>query len=170
MEFKASLDTLCKLLTAGAFLLIIWIAQKSVRELIAVRGDLIPTLVHSGVILFLLGTLVFTYLYSTYAYSVNNNKLIIHRPVANRIIKISDINEIRVIDSKELSGTIRTLGVGGLFGYYGKYYNSKIGSMTWYVTQQKNKILVRTGQGEKIIISPDDLSLIDKVQAQRLVK
>ena len=39
--------------------------------------------------------------------------------------------------------------------------------MTWYVTQRENRILVRTQQGEKLILSPDDISLVDKVQGLR---
>ena len=93
--------------------------------------------------------------------------MIIHRAIKNRVIKISEIIEIKTVDSNDLSGTIRTFGNGGLFGYYGKYYNSKFGNMIWYVTQRRNRILIETNQGKKIIISPDDIGMVEKVKAQR---
>jgi hypothetical protein len=167
MEYKASLDTLCKVMTAGVFVLFIAIGQKNVRAVIAAHGDLTPTLIHGGVLLLFVATIVGSYLFSTNSYTVTDSEFIIHRPISNRVIKIADIAEIRTTDSTDFTGTIRTFGVGGLFGYYGKYYSSKIGSMTWYVTQKQNKILVRTQQGDKIIISPDDISLVDQVQTFR---
>jgi len=111
-----------------------------------------------------------SYLFSTKKYIVKTEKLIIHRPISDRVIKIADITEIKTVDSIDFSKTIRTFGNGGLFGYYEKFYNSKIGNMTWYVTQKKNNILIRTQQGDQIIISPDDISLIDKVQTGRKPK
>lgn len=59
-----------------------------------------------------------------------------------------------------LIGSIRLFGVGGLFGYYGKYYNFKMGHMTLYTTQKRNRILMTMITGKKIIISPDDLNII----------
>ena len=53
-------------------------------------------------------------------------------------------------------GVIRTFGVGGLFGYYGQFYNSKIGSMTWYATRQNNTVLVRTIDNKNIVLTPDE--------------
>ena len=142
------------------------IGQKNVRAIIAADGELIPTLIHGGVLLLFIGIIVGGYLYSTKSYTVTNDALIIHRPISDRVIKLSEIVEIRTVDAADFSGTIRTFGNGGLFGYYGKYYNSKIGNMTWYVTQQKNKILVQIKQGDKIIISPDDIGLVKKVKLQ----
>ena len=164
MDYKASLDTLCKVMTVGVFVLFIAIGQKNVRSIIAANGDLAVTLIHGGVLLLFVATITISYLYSTNRYSVTNDELIIHRPINDRIINLSDITDIQNVDSTDFSGTIRTFGNGGLFGYYGKYYNSKIGNMTWHVTQKKNKILVRTQQGDKIIISPDDIRLVEKVQ------
>lgn len=164
MDYKSSLDTLCKIITAGVFILFLTIGQKNVRAIIAAHGDLAPTLIHGTVFLFLMSTLVFTYLYRTTHYSVSTSELIIHRPIKDRIIQITDISEIRQVDSSDFSGILRTFGNGGLFGYYGKYYSTKLGSMTWYVTQRKNRILIQTQQGKNIVISPDDIGLLDKVQ------
>ena len=165
MEYKASLDTFCKIITVVTTIIFIAIGQRSVREIIAANGELMPILVHGGILLLFVGFLVGGYLYSTNSYSVTNDEFIIHRPIGDRVIKLSEIAEIRPVDEAEFSGTIRTFGNGGFFGYYGKYYNSKIGNMTWYVTQKRNRVLVQIKQGDKIIISPDDIGLVEKVKA-----
>lgn len=164
MDYKASTDTLSKTITAGVLILFIAIAQNNVREMISANGGMKITLIHGGIILLLISIAVGSYLYSTSKYSVTGDVLIIHRPISNIVIKLSDIAEIQHVDSSYFSGTIRTFGNGGLFGYYGKFYNSKIGNMTWYVTQKKNRLLLQTKQENKIVISPDDISLLNKVK------
>jgi len=105
-------------------------------------------------------------MFRTQKYVVNNNELIIKRPVKERKIQISDIQEIRLINPGEMFGTIRTFGVGGLFGYYGLFYNRTFGSMTLYTTQRKNRVIIKTKSNSKIVISPDDLSLVDFVKSK----
>jgi hypothetical protein len=166
VEYKASLDSLCKVITTGVIVLFIAIGQKNVRAIL-ITHNLNATLIHAGILFLFVATIVGSYLFSIKSYTVTRNEFIVHRPIKDRVIKISDIIEIRTVDSSEFSGTIRTFGVSGLFGYYGKYYNSKIGNMTWYVTHKENKILIRTQQGDKIIISPDDISLVEEVQMKR---
>ena len=169
MDYRASLDTIGKIITAGVLIIFIAIGQKNVSAIISSNGDIKTTLIHGGILLLFVLTVVVSYLYSTNRYSVTGDTLVIHRPIGNRVIKLADIREIRFIDPAEFSGTIRTFGNGGLFGYYGKFYNAKIGSMTWYVTQKKNRILLRTQQGDKIVISPNDISLLDRVRASTIV-
>jgi hypothetical protein len=165
MEYKASFDTLTKVLTLGVIVFFAYIAQKSVKALLVAEGDTTTILIHSGVIFVLLATLVVSYLFSTQNYLIDNNELVIKRPISERRISIADIEEIRLVGEADMTGTIRTFGNGGLFGYYGKYYNKTFGSMTLYTTQRANRVFIRTKSGSKIIISPDDLSLIDKLKS-----
>jgi hypothetical protein len=60
------------------------------------------------------------------------------------------------LDKEKIGWAIRTFGVGGLFGYYGKFANTKLGSMTWYATRKDRAILVRTIDNKKIILTPDE--------------
>ena len=46
-------------------------------------------------------------------------------------------------------------GVGGLFGYYGNFVNSTLGSMTWYATRRDKAVLITTLENKKIIVTPD---------------
>ena len=60
--------------------------------------------------------------------------------------------------------TIRTFGVGGLFGYYGKFRNKTFGNMTWFATQQKNYLIFETTNNQKIVLTPDDTDMIKEIQ------
>lgn len=164
MEFKASLDPLAKIITIGAIILFIFIGQKSVKQIIIAQGDNIIILIHSGILMMLVLIIIGCWLFAPKSYSIYGGDLVINRPVGNVNIKISEIIEARVLNSNEISGLIRTFGNGGLFGYYGKFYNTKLKHLTLYTTQRKNRILIETSQGKKIVISPDDLSIVEKLK------
>ena len=85
------------------------------------------------------------------------------RPIGSVNYPISEIKVISKINPGVMIGGIRLFGVGGLFGYYGKYYNFKLGHLTLYTTQKRNRILMTMTTGKKIVISPDDLDLVDEI-------
>lgn len=165
MEYKASLDKSGKLITLGVivlFLIIVFFnitSSASSSEEIGVNTFLIP--------LFLLSIVVFAYLFSPKSYELTNSAFIIVRPINSKKIELKDVSLVRLLESSELSGVVRTFGVGGLFGYYGKFYASKIGSMMFYTTQNKNFILIETKQGKKIIVTPDDAKLVEELNQKR---
>ncbi len=164
MEYKASLDTLAKILTFGAIILFIFIGQKSIRAINIAQGDNTTLFIHFGIIFLLLIIILVSWLFAPQSYSFYGGDLVIKRPVGNVNIMLSEITEAKILESNETSGLIRTFGNGGLFGYYGKFYNSKLGHITLYTTQRKNRILINTSNGKKIVISPDDLSIIEKLK------
>lgn len=88
--------------------------------------------------------------------TADTSELAIHsitRPVSFPYHTICSVSKV---SSKDMSGAVRTFGNGGLFGYTGKYYNSRLGKMTWYCTQRKNYILLTLTNNKKIVITPDD--------------
>ncbi len=167
MEYKASLDTLAKAITIGVVILFIVIGQENVRALLDANGDMNIILIHSSLLLLFVIVLIVSWIYAPQSYSVDPTDLTINRPVGKVKIRLSDITQVRSIENNEMKGTIRTFGVGGLFGYYGKYYIPSIGSTTFYTTQRRNKILLTTQQDKKIVLTPDNLSLIEKIKPQR---
>jgi len=166
MEYKASYDSLTKILTLGIAILFVIIAYRSFKGLSVAQGDTKLILFHGGLLLFVVAVFVGSYLLSIKSYAVENNQLVIKKIAGERRIEIADIEEIRLIEKGDMFGTIRTFGNGGLFGYYGKFYNRTFGSMTLYTTQRTNRIFIRTKSGSKIVISPDDISLADKLKSE----
>lgn len=104
----------------------------------------------------ILAAFVLAYLYRPVSYAISSDELHIKRVAGDVIIPRSAIKHIDVIDKDLVNGAFRTFGVGGLFGYFGKFSNSRFGSMTWYVSRMDQLVLITT-EREKILVSPDDL-------------
>jgi Bacterial PH domain len=88
-------------------------------------------------------------------YSVSPDKLLIHRMLGDIEIDRNNIQSVQEIDESQIKNSIRTFGVGGFFGNFGRFWNSKLGNMTWYVTRKNNFVLVETKDQKKIILTPD---------------
>ncbi|WP_432710796.1 PH domain-containing protein [Pedobacter sp.] len=164
MDYRASLDGLAKAITWGTFVLFGLLVYTSIKEITVPQVDRKTMLIHSGIILLLISIIVVCYLLAPQSYKVNADYLTIVRAAGDKKIKLSDIAEVRALEEAEMKRAIRTFGVGGLFGYYGKYYASNIGRMTFYATQRRNKVFILTRAGDKIIITPDDLNIIEKLR------
>ena len=104
----------------------------------------------------LLFVYVITYAFKPKDYELTAKYLIINRVIYNVKINREDIRSIEKVSSEQMKLTVRTFGVGGLFGYFGKFYNKSIGKMTFYTTQRNKRILVKTMNDKNIILSPDE--------------
>ena len=159
MEFKASLDPLAKGITFGIILLFAYLGWRSIKVISqAGSADTSTLLTHGGILLLFLAILVFSLLWSPRGYSISKDRLLINRFIGPKSIELSSIGTVEPVDRSQLSGTLRAFGVGGLFGYFGKFHSPNYGMMDYYVTQRKNFVLIRTNEGKKIILSPDDTS------------
>ena len=151
MIFKSSLDKTSKAITAGIMMLfvILFIISYPFSG-----KENVTTSLFSG-LLFMVITIV-AYAFSTKSIEVDTSNLSINRPFDKVVILLSDIIKIEKIDYKDLSFAMRKFGSGGLFGYFGKFWNKQQGSMTWYVTDMKNPVMIETKNGKKIVLTPDD--------------
>ncbi len=166
MQYKASLDNSTKAITALVLILIVAVVSYRIKLQIGFTPDISTALAHSGIIILLGAVVIGSYLYAPTAYRVDDDFLTIVRPVYNKKIKMHDIIALREMTDTEVFGAIRALGNGGLFGYYGKYYVPKLGWATFYATQRRNRILITTQQGKKIMLTPDDLAMLDEMKAK----
>jgi len=146
MEYKASLDTFTKIITTACFVLFVVVGQKSVGALIVANGDPVKILIHSGTMLLLAAVLIGSWLYAPQSYTVDSQDLIINRPIGKIRISFRDIKQVRRLANSETKGTIRIFGVGGLFGYFGRFYTPGIGRISFYATQRKNNIRIVSTQ------------------------
>lgn len=148
MKFSASLDNLVKIITVSCFILFI-----AISYFVFANNQLpLPALIAIMATLWL--TFILCYLYHPTAYSVIGDSIIIHRPISPLVILRTDLLDIRIPTEAEMRWTIRTFGVGGLFGYFGKFTNTQLGGMTWYATQRDNYVLLVT-KTNRIILTPD---------------
>lgn len=151
MIFKTSLDTTTKLITIAITLLFLGIS------LAPYLLESTPNEESSPMVLLILGlTYGISYGFSPKSYEISQNNLIIYRPFCNVILNRTQIKEVFKLEKGQLSWSIRTFGVGGLFGYFGTFWNKKFGNMTWYATRRDNAIMVITHENKKIMLTPDE--------------
>jgi hypothetical protein len=163
--YKATLDWLSIVITIGCCLIIGILSWRSLRFLVYGQRDFNTIFLHLSITVILIGTLLLSFLFSIKNYQITSDKnLIIQRQMSKIVIPVNDIIAVKLIDDNEITGTIRKFGVGGLFGYYGLYYIPKIGNVKYYTTRRNNRILIVLKNKNKIVISPDDVSLIDLIK------
>ena len=151
MTYKASLDNLAKGVTIGVSLLfaVIIVGQYSIIKDAGMEVPLFTT-----VTLLLIYFIAFAF--RPINYKVSAEKLTIHRLFLDVNIDRNQIKSVELLDKEKLGWVFRTFGVGGLFGYFGKFANKKFGSMTWYATRRDKTVLVQTIGNKKIILTPDE--------------
>ena len=159
MKYKASLDKLAIIMSIAFFLIIGFVFYKVVTQHPRTNTEFVV----SGIVLCSLVIMpVIFYLFSPREYEINQDELKIIRPFRSVIIKRDDITDVAMPDERIMKRSIRSFGVGGLFGYYGHYVNKELGgNMTWYATQLRNFVAIRTrgGTGKKnriIVLTPDN--------------
>jgi hypothetical protein len=163
MFYTASKDKTVKIVTPCVGILLLFTAGMSAWEIMNANGDLATIILHSIDILFLSALFFGVRAYAPTSYTIDETHLIINRPASNKKFSLADITEVRLLEKTELKGTLRTFGVGAMFGYYGQFSIPKIGSTTFYATQMRNTILIRLNKGKKILISPDDTGMLEKL-------
>jgi hypothetical protein len=154
MTYKASWDNLTKIVTAGVTVLYAGIL---VNLFISMEGLTDNT--RYGVAALLILIYLLAYAFRPTFYEIAAGKLVIHRPFDQVVIDKNDVESVQLLPDDKLKWTFRTFGVGGVFGFYGKFYNFKIGHMTWYATRRNNAVLVQLRGGKKIVLTPDEPDL-----------
>lgn len=98
-----------------------------------------------------------TWGFSTSGYSLEPGSLVIRRPFRSKTIRL-DRDLTAESDPEAGKGAVKTMGNGGLFGYYGSFRSGRLGSFSAYVTDWKKGVVIRTG-GKTIVVSPDEPEL-----------
>jgi hypothetical protein len=152
MKFKASPDKLTKIITTALLALLLALPLFKLQL---------------GWASLLLGAIFFfCFALSPRNYELTATELKINRLFKPVRIPVSQIKNVELITEPEklAKNTIRTFGVGGLFGYFGKFWHAELGNMTWYLKNFKNVLLIELTEGRKILLSPDDASMAEKMQ------
>ncbi len=151
MKFKTSLDYLARIVTIGVTILF---AAIIIAQILILKDNYSPVSIFTIVALLLI--YFGTYAYRPVSYILTDNEVIIHRPLFDKKIARSEIKSVEQLVNGELKWAIRTFGVGGLFGYFGRFAKGNIGSMIWYATRRDKAVLIKTTSNQNIIVTPDD--------------
>jgi hypothetical protein len=90
------------------------------------------------------------------------DKIVILRRYKSVTINRSEIKSVQLLSKSDFRNVLRLSGVGGLFGYFGRYYSSKLGTFQLFATSFQNLYLIRKCDGKNVVIScaePDKMEI-----------
>ena len=130
----------------GATVFILWLAyaRASSMTLRAMLGA-------SAVVT--LGVFVIGAAMAPRGYAIRDGILRIERRVAAIEIPLASIRAVERLPEASLAGSVRTLGSGGFFGYYGRFRNGTLGDYRMYATRCGGYVLVRADR--PYVLTPD---------------
>lgn len=115
----------------------------------------------------LAGLLIVTWLFAPKKYEVSKSELTICRPAGDLHIPRTEIRGARLLEKDDLRGLLRTFGNGGLFGFYGRFWNRKLGHQRWYASRNTDLVAVQTGSA-LLVLSPEHPSdFVNEISAGR---
>jgi hypothetical protein len=164
MEYKASLDLPCKIITGVITVLFLAITAWNVWLILFAEDNPIGITASLLSILLLVTIYLISYLFSPVSYMVSGDRLTIKRHWRDYYLELKNIKNIYLVDKESMGWTIRTFGVGGLFGYYGKFRNKHFGNMTWFATRLSNFVVLETTNNKKILLTPDNTDMIKEIE------
>ena len=97
--------------------------------------------------------------------------LTIDRLLGSVEIPLATIQSAEILEAGRLAGSLRTLGSGGLFGYYGRFRNQVLGRYRMYATRGDGYVLIRASQS--FVLTPDSpgrfIEAIDRGRAAAIL-
>jgi hypothetical protein len=161
--YSAKLDLNARITTVTVFLIAGTVAFFMVRA--AADEPLLAKVLVSSVAALVLGLPAVAYLYRPLHYELTEDAFIVKRKLASVVIRLSDIVRVDYLNPAFLQDLKRTGGNGGVFGYYGEFTAGR-DIYTLYTTQGKNMILIMTQDGDRLVISPDDLGIVPRLRSR----
>jgi hypothetical protein len=84
---------------------------------------------------------------------VGESQIVILRRYKSVTIRRDEIKSVERLPNNAMRGAIRTGGVGGLFGFFGRYYTRTLGPFSLYATGSENLFLIRKWDGKNIVVA-----------------
>ena len=113
-----------------------------------------------------LGVLLLAGVLSVRGYSVTNGQILVHRLGWSNRLELSQLQGIEA-NPGAMMGSIRLMGVGGLFAFLGTFRNEILGVYRAYATDGDNAVVLDMG-GSTVVLTPDSpAEFVAAVLAQR---
>ena len=104
----------------------------------------------------IIAAMITSLLYRPREYTLDAAGIHVIRTASSVTIPLQRIRSLMPVTVKELGFGLRTFGVGGFMGYFGKYWYRSFGHITLYVTDRSKMLMITLDNEQKILISPDD--------------
>lgn len=148
MKQKLRFDKTTKIISAVVLLIPVALLFMPVPEK---QGGLIIPIITSFSLLLVFS---FAWILHPTSYEITDEYLLIHRPI--RAIKIN-LSEIIKMVKTESGFSIRLIGSGGLFGYYGLFSSGKLGRHHRYTGNNEDLVLIDAGKKKHLLSIHDEL-------------
>lgn len=101
-------------------------------------------------------------------YSVRDGAVWVHRLGWATRIPLGAVRSAEVRPGATV-GSLRTFGIGGLFGFSGRFRNDVLGAYRAYVTDGAREVVLET-EGEPVVLSPDrPAAFVEAIRKERRV-
>jgi hypothetical protein len=148
MIYKNAFDRTTKVISGFTCLLILSIIIKFWLD----EGGIMSSTLIS--ILFAV-ILLLSYAWSPRQFETDASSITIRKMWNSIVIPRENIIESRVIEADDISGSVRLMGSGGLFGYYGKFNNSKLKTYNLQAGNRVNLVLIKTAN-KTYVLTPNN--------------
>ncbi|MEM9996116.1 MAG: PH domain-containing protein [Bacteroidota bacterium] len=108
----------------------------------------------SGGSILAVALLLITLAFSVRGYSIQDGTLHVHRFGWSTKFNLADLTSVELAPYATL-GSIRTFGIGGVFGYIGRFSNGTLGAYQAYVTDGARTVVLQFGE-KTVVVSPAD--------------
>lgn len=148
MIYKNSFDRTTKVISTLTCLLLISLVVKFWFDDIGLIINIIMTVLFAFLLLL-------SYAWSPNQFETDASNITIRKMWNPIVIPRETITESRLIEADDISGSVRLMGSGGLFGYYGKFNNSKLKTYNLQAGNRVNLVLIKTTD-KTYVLTPDN--------------
>ena len=99
------------------------------------------------------GVLILAALFSVRGYSVVKGKVLVHRLGWSTRLDLAQLQHIEA-NPGAMMGSVRLMGIGGLFAFLGTFRNELLGVYRAYATDGKNAVVLNL-TGSTVVVTPD---------------
>jgi hypothetical protein len=102
---------------------------------------------------------------SPYALNASTEELTILRPLQPIRIPVASVRRISPVAPNDMKSLVRTFGSGGLFGFYGHFYNARLGHIRLYTRKLTTRrlILIETYDMGKLVVYCSEPDLLERI-------
>ena len=153
MRFAAPWDRTLRVSTAVVGLALVAVAAFLVR-LGAATETTGATALTALVVAVLASTLGLAWALAPKGFSIEAGRLRVERPLLPIDVPLAAIRAAGALPDGTFRGSLRLAGSSGLFGYYGRFWNRRLGAFRAYATRRTGLVLVEAAAG-RFVLSPE---------------
>lgn len=100
-------------------------------------------------------------------YSIHDGHLLVHRLGWSTSFDLANLSHVEMSPGVT-TGSVRTWGIGGLFGYIGYFRNSILGSYRAYATNSANEVVLQFGDDTIVVTPGNPAAFVDALKAREV--